>query len=78
MDASRGTSPYLREKASARSSADTNKVKRGRRSPMSSICDLDMPGLSGLAVQEKLSETAPLLPVVFLTGRGTSRLASRQ
>lgn len=34
------------------------------------LLDLDMPGLSGLALQEKLSEIAPLLPVVFLTGRG--------
>lgn len=29
------------------------------------LLDLDMPGLSGLALQEKLSEIAPLLPVVF-------------
>lgn len=34
------------------------------------LLDLDMPGLSGLALQEKLTEKAPLLPIVFLTGRG--------
>ncbi|MDQ0323821.1 FixJ family two-component response regulator [Pararhizobium capsulatum DSM 1112] len=34
------------------------------------LLDLDMPGLSGLALQEKLSTMAPLLPIVFLTGHG--------
>ncbi len=34
------------------------------------LLDLDMPGLSGLALQDKLVETAPWLPIVFLTGHG--------
>jgi FixJ family two-component response regulator len=37
------------------------------------LLDLDMPGLSGLALQERLVEQAPLLPIVFLTGHGDIR-----
>lgn len=37
------------------------------------LLDLDMPGLSGLALQDRLAETAPLLPIVFLTGHGDIR-----
>ena len=35
------------------------------------LLDLRMPGLSGSELQEKLALTAPLLPIVFLTGQGT-------
>ncbi|MGO4622822.1 response regulator transcription factor [Ensifer sp. 2YAB10] len=34
------------------------------------LLDLQMPGLTGLELQDHLAEKAPLLPVVFLTGRG--------
>ena len=34
------------------------------------LLDLDMPGLSGLALQDRLAEHVPLLPIVFLTGHG--------
>jgi FixJ family two-component response regulator len=34
------------------------------------VLDLQMPGLDGLELQRRLSEKAPLLPVVFLTGHG--------
>ena len=34
------------------------------------LLDLDMPGENGLALQDKLAEKAPLLPIVFLTGHG--------
>lgn len=34
------------------------------------LLDLQMPGLSGLELQGRLAETAPLLPIVFLTGHG--------
>ncbi|KQY63196.1 LuxR family transcriptional regulator [Ensifer sp. Root142] len=34
------------------------------------LLDLDLPGLSGLELQNRVTERAPLLPVVFLTGRG--------
>lgn len=37
------------------------------------LLDLDMPGLSGLALQNRLAEMAPLLPIVFLTGHGNIR-----
>ncbi|MBY5587352.1 response regulator transcription factor [Rhizobium leguminosarum] len=34
------------------------------------LLDLQMPGQSGLQIQRRLCELAPLLPVVFLTGEG--------
>lgn len=34
------------------------------------LLDLQMPGRSGLQIQNQLSEMAPLFPVVFLTGQG--------
>ena len=34
------------------------------------LLDLQMPGLSGLELQDRLAQAAPLLPVVFLTGHG--------
>lgn len=34
------------------------------------LLDLQMPGQSGLQIQHRLCELAPLLPVVFLTGEG--------
>jgi FixJ family two-component response regulator len=34
------------------------------------LLDLQMPGLSGAELQDRLAEKAPLLPIVFLTGHG--------
>jgi FixJ family two-component response regulator len=34
------------------------------------LLDVQMPGLSGLQLQHRLSELAPLIPVVFVTGEG--------
>lgn len=34
------------------------------------LLDLQMPGLSGLELQSRLVEMAPILPIVFLTGHG--------
>ena len=34
------------------------------------VLDLQMPGLDGLELQARLAETAPALPIVFLTGHG--------
>lgn len=45
------------------------------------IMDLNMPGLGGLEVQQRLAEQRIALPIVFLTGRGdipTSVRAMRQ
>jgi FixJ family two-component response regulator len=37
--------------------------------------DLQMPGISGLELQRQLAEKSPLLPIVFLTGRGNVETA---
>jgi FixJ family two-component response regulator len=37
------------------------------------LLDLDLPGLSGLELQDRLLEKAPLLPIVYLSGRGNIR-----
>jgi FixJ family two-component response regulator len=34
------------------------------------LLDLDMPGLNGLQLQERLSQSGHRMPVIFLTGRG--------
>ncbi|MBD9511023.1 response regulator transcription factor [Ensifer sp. ENS10] len=41
------------------------------------LLDLQMPGLSGLELQDRLTEKAPLLPTVFLTGRGDIKASVR-
>ena len=41
------------------------------------LLDLQMPGLSGLELQDRLTEKAPLLPIVFLTGRGDIKASVR-
>lgn len=41
------------------------------------LLDLDLPGLSGLELQDRLAETAPLLPIVFLTGQGDIKASVR-
>lgn len=35
------------------------------------LLDLQLPGLSGLKLQERIGQAVPLLPIVFLTGQGT-------
>jgi FixJ family two-component response regulator len=34
------------------------------------LLDLQLPGLSGLELQQHLTEKAPLLPIIYLTGQG--------
>ncbi|WP_271899329.1 response regulator transcription factor [Candidatus Phyllobacterium onerii] len=41
------------------------------------VLDLQLPGLSGSALQERLAETAPLLPIIYLTGEGNIRAGVR-
>jgi FixJ family two-component response regulator len=41
-----------------------------RAEPGCILLDLNMPGLDGLELQDRLAEAAPLLPIVFLTGYG--------
>jgi len=41
------------------------------------LLDLGLPGLSGLELQDRLAEKAPLLPIVFLTGQGDIRASVR-
>jgi FixJ family two-component response regulator len=41
------------------------------------ICDIDMPGMSGLELQQRLCDTDVVLPVVILTGKGNVTAAVR-
>jgi FixJ family two-component response regulator len=41
------------------------------------VLDLQLPGLSGSALQERLAETAPLLPIIYLTGEGNIQAGVR-
>ncbi|WP_457302250.1 response regulator transcription factor [Phyllobacterium sp. P5_D12] len=41
------------------------------------LLDLQLPGLSGAALQERLAETAPLLPIIYLTGEGNIQAGVR-
>ncbi len=34
------------------------------------LLDLQLPGLSGLELQQRLAEKVPLLPIIYLTGQG--------
>jgi DNA-binding NtrC family response regulator len=40
------------------------------KSPSCLVLDVNLPGVSGLVVQEKLAEAAVRLPIIFLTGYG--------
>jgi FixJ family two-component response regulator len=42
-----------------------------RNAPACLVLDLDLPGLSGLELQQTLEEEASALPIIFLTGRGS-------
>ena len=41
------------------------------------LLDLQMPGLSGSELQDRLAEKAPLLPIIFLTGQGNIEASVR-
>ncbi len=48
-------------------------VKINQRPPDVVILDVMMPGLSGLEVLRQIKETLPEIPVILLTGRGSTR-----
>jgi RNA polymerase sigma factor (sigma-70 family) len=63
------------------SSAEDFLARRPAESPACLVLDLDMPGLSGLDLQQALSGTPDSAPVVFVSGTGdvpTSVKAMRQ
>lgn len=41
------------------------------------ILDIRMPGMSGLELQDALKQTAPQLPIIFITGSGDAQIAVR-
>jgi two-component system response regulator FixJ len=47
------------------------------RRPDCVLLDIQMPGLSGLQVRDRLKATLPTLPVVFITGGDDLELANR-
>ena len=42
-----------------------------RNAPACLVLDLELPGLSGLELQQTLEQEASALPIIFLTGRGS-------
>jgi FixJ family two-component response regulator len=44
--------------------------RRGAETPSCLILDLQLPGLSGLDLQERMAEVGLAIPIVFLTGHG--------
>ncbi|MBY3346722.1 response regulator transcription factor [Rhizobium laguerreae] len=57
-------------KVEAHASGDQFLARLSACEPGCVLLDLQMPGQSGLQIQRRLRELAPLLPVVFLTGEG--------
>jgi FixJ family two-component response regulator len=51
-------------------SAEQFRIRGGLHAPACAILDLQMPGLSGLELQELLARTDEPLPVIFLTAHG--------
>ena len=51
-------------------SAEDFLVQRDVHAPGCLVLDVHLPGLDGLALQRRLAEDGPALPIVFLTGHG--------
>ena len=69
----RALSRLLREhglQVAAFASAEDFLAQRDNRAPGCLVLDVNLPGLDGLALQRRLAESAPALPIVFLTGQG--------
>ena len=51
-------------------SAEAFLAQRDDSAPGCLVLDVNLPGLDGLALQRRLSDAGPALPIVFLTGHG--------
>ncbi len=58
-------------------SGDQFLAKLPNAEPGCILLDLQLPGLSGTALQERLAATAPLLPIIYLTGEGNIQAGVR-
>ncbi|CAN7345688.1 response regulator [Phyllobacterium sp. LjRoot231] len=58
-------------------SGDQFLAKLPNSEPGCILLDLQLPGLSGTELQKRLAETAPLLPIIYLTGEGNIQAGVR-
>lgn len=69
----RALSRLLREdglQTATYASAEDFLARRDPQAPGCLVLDVSLPGLDGLALQQRLVEAGPALPIVFLTGHG--------
>lgn len=69
----RALARLLREhgwQTTAYASAEDFLTQRDAQAPGCLVLDVSLPGLDGLALQRRLAEDGPALPIVFLTGNG--------
>ena len=69
----RALSRLLREhgwRANTFASAEEFLARRDVHAPGCLVLDVNLPGLDGLALQRRLAEDGPALPIVFLSGHG--------
>ena len=69
----RALSRLLREdglQTAVYASAEDFLAQRDPQAPGCLVLDVSLPGLDGLALQQRLAEAGPVLPIVFLTGHG--------
>jgi FixJ family two-component response regulator len=58
-------------KAETFASAQEFLARPGAEAPSCLVLDLQLPGLSGLALQKRMAEVGLEIPIVFLTGHGS-------
>lgn len=58
-------------------SAEAFLVQHNASAPGCLVLDVNLPGLDGLALQRRLAEIGPALPIVFLTGNGDIPMSVR-
>jgi FixJ family two-component response regulator len=58
-------------------SAEAFLARHDAHAPGCLVLDVQLPGLDGLALQQRLAERAPGLPIVFLTGHGDIPMSVR-